>query len=458
MTDVRDPDPQTEQRTRTVETPMRQTFVSRALAPIRRGKGQEVEAKRSQDVALPTSDPFIPAVKRKFPIVRLSLFLVVLLPILVGGLYLFGFASDQYVAETRFAVRQADPLPYGNNMEGLGLGSSGGSDAGSKGGSASSGSLGGGGAASSVLSGGGDLAGPEAAIVADYIHSRAVVDDVSKLIDVRAIFQRPEADFWARFPQDASQDALSKYWNRMVSVYVETSSGIVTVSASAFRREDALALTNAIVKASEQLVNTMSLRIRNDATKTAEDEVRRSETEVRETLATLTSFRNSQRLIDPVKSSEAAGTLLQGLMVDKIDTEAQIYVAEKTQGQSAPGMKSLRAKLQSINMHVEELKNQMAGDKDATKNLAATLASFEELELKKEFAQKMYGFARDGVERARIAAIRQAIYLAVFVPPFLPQDYTYPNRFADLGMIAMGFLMLWICGATVTASVLDHRL
>ena len=68
----------------------------------------------------------------------------------------------------------------------------------------------------------------------------------------------------------------------------------------------------------------------------------------------------------------------------------------------------------------------MAGGKEISKNLAATLSQFEQLELRRQFSERMYGFARDGVERARIAAERQQIYLATFAPPSLPQDYSYP--------------------------------
>ena len=70
----------------------------------------------------------------------------------------------------------------------------------------------------------------------------------------------------------------------------------------------------------------------------------------------------------------------------------------------------------------------------------------------------MYKFASNGVERARIASERQQVYLQVFDPPSLPQDYTYPLRWADLALIFFVLLMMWICGATITASVVDHRL
>ena len=51
-----------------------------------------------------------------------------------------------------------------------------------------------------------------------------------------------------------------------------------------------------------------------------------------------------------------------------------------------------------------------------------------------------------------------SIYLAVFMPPTLPQDYTYPNRYTTLMLVSLTAVMTWISGATITASILDHRL
>ena len=262
-----------------------------------------------------------------------------------------------------------------------------------------------------LASAGPNLAGEDAGIIASYIHSRAAIDDISRQIDVRAIFQRPEADFWARLPTDASAEDLTRYWNRMVSVYVESSSGIVQVSASAFRPQDALDLTKAVLASSSKLANSLNLKMQADQTRLAEDEVRRAEGNVRFALADLTSFRNSQHLIDPVDSAQSTGKLLLlQLMSDKIETEGKLYVIQRAQGANAPGISGVKARLDSINTHVAELQNQLAGDKQATKNMAATLARFEELELKKVFAEKMFEFSRQGLERARLSSMKQLIY------------------------------------------------
>ena len=449
MTDVRDPEPRTVLESPDDPVLRRPTLVARALSPILRVTGRDLAGATGREIQLRDHDSFELKPKFKFHYIRWSLFIVIVLPTLVAGIYLFAFASDQYVAEAKFAVRQAEALQGTDSGDSLGSSSSSNQGSGGQGAAPS---------ASSMMSGTVNLGGQDAEILTNYIHSRAIIDDVSHRIDLRSIFQRPEADFWARLPKDASAEDMTRYWKRMVTAYLEASSGIVTVSVSAFRREDALKLTDAILESSEALVNTLSVKIRMDMMKTAQDEVVRSEGQVQVALTNLTSFRNARHDLDPLQSSQSLGKLLLTLMTDKIDAEGHIFVAQRVQGPNAPGMASLKDKLQSINDHIKQIKAQMAGDKAVSSNMAATLAQFEGLELKKQFAETMYRFASNGVERARITSERQQIYLAVFEPPSLPQDYTYPLRWSDTILVAVGMLMIWIVGATIIASVNDHRL
>ena len=445
MTDVRDREPLSATRETNELAPQRRSLVARALLPIRRATGRDVALAPPTEVDLrDTSTELQP--KRKFNIVGWSLALFVLLPILVSAVYLFAFASDQYVAEARFMVRQTEPL-LGSSLDGIALSQNDSKKAESDTGVSVPG-----------MTGAIKVGGEDAEIVASYIHSRAIIDDVSRTLDIRAMFQRPEADFWARLPHDATTEDLTKYWNRMVMVNIEATSGIVTFQVSAFRREDSLQLGKAIIKSSETLVNRLSLKVRADMMQTAEDEMRRSEGEVRFALTNLTSFRNSSHVLNPVQSAEANGKLLIELMTAKIEAESQVFVAERVQGPNAPGMNTLRDKLASINSHIDEIKDEMAGSKKMSTNMASTLAEFETLELKKQFAETMYKFASTGVERARIASERQQVYIEVFQQPSLPQDFTYPERWATLVFVSFAFLMMWICGATITASVVDHRL
>lgn len=373
------------------------------------------------------------ATRLRASIVLYSFIAAVLVPAAVATLYLVFIASDQFVAETRFAVRAADDNSERSRLPNMlqSLGSGGGAPT---------------------------FASQDAEIVSSYIRSRAVIEDLGNVVDLRMIFRRPEADFWARLSDDASSEDLRDYWMRMITTYVETASGIVTVRARAFRRDDALTLAKAILQASEHLVNSISLRARSDAMRRAEDEVRRADGQMRLALADLAHFRDTEGIIDPVKSAEFSGKILLQLMQDKIKIETELFISRRSTGADAPGVASLRARLESVDGQIARTRAELTGSDPRAHNLAASLARFEELEVKRQFAEAMYSFARDGVDRARVAAEKQTVYVTVFVPPALPEDMSYPLRFTFSALIAVGLMIAWATIAMIWASIMDHRL
>jgi capsular polysaccharide transport system permease protein len=364
----------------------------------------------------------------------LSFIGVVLVPATIVAIYFLFIASDQFTAETRFAVRPAeqDFMLDKDKIQNILAPDS-----------------------ASMLP---NLASQDAGIVTSYIHSPTIINDLSKTMNIAAYFRRPEADFWARLPANPSREELRDYWLKMVSTYVDTMSGIVTVQVHAFRPSDARDLTQAILGMSENLVNSLSIRARADAMRRAEEEVRRADDQLRTALVDLAHYRDTEGFIDPVKMADQTGKLLLQLMSEKIRLESELYVTKGSGAAEAPGAASLQTRLDNVNAQITQVRSQLAGNSPEVRNLAASLVHFEELEVRRQFSEAMYTFARDGLDRARMAAEHQTVYLTVFVPPGLPQDYSYPLRFTYIGLISIGLIIAWSTGAMVWASIQDHRL
>jgi capsular polysaccharide transport system permease protein len=375
----------------------------------------------------------LPRATRKAPSPVLVSFIVcVLVPAAAGLVYFLVVAADQYTAETRFAVRSADEATDQKRQLTATM--------------------------SPLVQSTPNFAQQDAEIVTSYIRSRAIIDDLRGIVDLGTIFRRPEADIWARLPDDASAEDIHDYWLHMVSAYLEKFSGIVVVKVRAFRRDDALDLARAILEVSERLVNSISLRARADAMRRAEEEVRRADGAMRLALADLAHFRDSEGLIDPVKSADLTTQILSQLMQDKIKIETELFIAERVSSANAPGVSSLRARLDSVENQIARTRAEIAGESPQARTLAAALFKFEELEVKRQFAESMYSFARTGLERARVQAERQTIYITVFVPPARPQEVSYPLRLTFSFLIVIGLVVAWGTAAMVCASVMDHRL
>ncbi|MGA2895925.1 MAG: capsule biosynthesis protein [Xanthobacteraceae bacterium] len=361
---------------------------------------------------------------------------LVLVPSFAAMVYFALIASDQLAAEARFAVRQiaadsSDTTASGSNTSDSGGGS---------------------------VNFSFTTPGQNAYIVTSYIQSRAIVDDLNARLNLREIFRRPEADFWARLKRNASIDELADYWRSMVSTYIDAPSGIVTLQVRAFRADDAVAVAKAVLELSETLVNRISDRARSDAMAMSEGEVRHAYEMTQTALANLHQFRDSSGIIDPVQAGTEIGKLLLPLLTEKIRLESDLFVASRNLDDSAPTIKALKSQLDSTEAQIAGLRGKLTSTAGDGKTLTASLAKFEELDLQRQFAEKLYTLAQADLDRARQRADRQSVYLTVFVPPSLPEESRYPRRVAFPILILFGLTILWSIGAMVVASVEDHRL
>ena len=64
--------------------------------------------------------------------------------------------------------------------------------------------------------------------------------------------------------------------------------------------------------------------------------------------------------------------------------------------------------------------------------------------------------SQGGLERARIRAQQQQVYLTVFVPPYLPEEARYPERLAMSLVIPLVLLVIWSIFALTGLAIEDH--
>ncbi|MBM3607996.1 MAG: capsule biosynthesis protein [Alphaproteobacteria bacterium] len=387
------------------------------------------------------ASPLLPPLETESParqglLWRLSFILCVVIPAFATVVYFAFLASDQYVSESRFAVRSISGEDDATAKGALAAAASGASTA-----------------VSAINS-----TSQNAHIVASYIRSPAMVADMLKSVDLRAIFTRPEADFAARLKSGATLDELVAYWVKMVKASIDGPSGIVTLEIAAFRREDALMLGRETLRLSEALVNEISNRARRDATAKAEEEVFRAFGTVRKALAALQDYRNEAGLINPVETATDTGKLLVQLLAEKIRIENDLFVGKRQMSENAPTIRTLQSRLQTIDSQIAALRAKLSGNQADQDNIAARLNKFEELEVERQFAEKRYEISLASLDRARIIAERQNVYLTTFVQPTTPEQPRFPRRLA-LSLLLPGiFFALWSIAALIWASVEDHRL
>lgn len=338
---------------------------------------------------------------------------VVAIPSVATAIYYAFIASDQYVAEARFTVAGGAPP---------------------------------------VVDGIGALTGiPAVAVVQDtqivtnYIESRAALEKLEKLIDVRNLYSADQADPLSRFKANQPIEKFLKYWRKMCLVSIQMPAGIVVLKVRAFRPEDAAHIASAVVSISEELINDLNERMNKDAVAGAQEELERTSQRLTTAQIALETARNEEGILDAAKTGEALNGLITEARGELINLQEQYASQTRFVSTSAPQMTDLKSRIDAAISQIKELESKLTNTSGSSPQapLSASMTKFAELDLERQTAERLYAGSVAALELARITAEHRLMYLNTFVLPVPPQEPEYPKRALYTLLTIGGLLALW---------------
>lgn len=353
--------------------------------------------------------------------ISVSFALLVLLPTLLAMIYFGLIASDRYAAELRYVVRSPQSMTT-SQLTGI------------------------------LQSTGNAYAGDAGHAINAYITSRDALHDLIGDVNLRQIYASPLADLLSRFPRalgKSSDEALFAYYERMVSVKLDKTTGITSVEVQAFTPQEAKAIADGLVRRAEALSNRLTQRLRADLVKTAEEEVARARERALAALASLTEFRKRERTVDPTRYSMALVETIAKLSLELAQMRAQQDELQKASPQS-PQIAAIANRIKAFEDQIRQERLGLAG---SANSMAPQIAEYERLQLEREFADRLLSAAVGSLETARQDAQRQQIYVELVVSPRATDYPAYPYRtlwiLATLAVAGLGFVILRSIGRNI---------
>ncbi len=293
-------------------------------------------------------------------------------------------------------------------------------------------------------------------ILANYIRSPAMIEAIEKLLDLRAIFERPGVDYFSRLKTHAKIEELEKYWRKRVDVKVEAASNIVTLDVRAFTPQDAELLTKMIVQLSEKLVNDITNRPRIDALNFAHTELKRSEAFLLEATASMRDARNALGVLDAGAAAEAINKTLTLLRIQLADAESDLTVQGPDAAQS-PQSRVLSAKIAALKQQIAVYSGQIAGNSPQHgANMAERESKLSSNQIQLDVARQQYVQATAAYQSARNNLETQQTYLVAFLQPIVAQKSTYPKRWLEWLIIVGPCLLVWSLLAAIAFQARDN--
>lgn len=385
------------------------------------------------DIRVKQSKGFLSLLRRSMTV--LSFLLMVALPTAATVYYYYFIASPQYRIEAQFSVR-------GSNSSAtslLGLGAMFGN---------------------SVQSG-------DSYIVVSYLESIQLIRDLKTKqdIDLRTFFASDAIDFMYRIDPAMPIEEFVSYWQRMTEVSFNSTTGNVTFYLYAFDAADAKVISDAVMKASEELVNNLSENSRQQMTRVASMMVNRAEERLRKAREELTQLRLDGKALNPEQILAMQNALTNNIEGQLSTLRARLAAVQKSTSEDTPSAKVIRRQIVALEQQLELQRSRVgqvelpAGEDNSAKpsgNLSEVMANFEKLNTELTFATQAYTSALSGLESAYLEAQKQERYFATFVTPDVPSVSLYPSRLIDSIMFMLIYLAAWLLAQFIFRSVRDH--
>lgn len=356
---------------------------------------------------------------------KLTFIFLVLFPTITVGVYYHNFASKQYISEFRYIVQ-------GNNQQGIDV-------------------LG-------MVTGltGTSASNSDSLAIESYLISHSFIESLTANVDIRSIYSDTSYDWWARLGEGASQEKLLAYWeDNILEISFDSISGITTVAVSAFTPQSAYNISKSIIQISDDFINSISEQARTDALKFANKEVLISQNKLSLLREKLTTFSDTEKVIDAEQDAKAEQGIVAGLKQELASLEAKYKKLRSYMQPTAFQVQSLKNEIDSIQNQIMSQQKKWVSNING-KNVTTTAQDTARLKSELEFAEKLYLSALSALKQAQIETSQKQRYLDVIVPPNLPDEALMPERTYSTISFFLSAFMLWGIFSLILSSIRDH--
>ncbi|MFC3170274.1 capsule biosynthesis protein [Paracoccus fontiphilus] len=361
-------------------------------------------------------------------VVLVSFLVMVVLPSMLVGWYLWTQATDRYVSSMGFSIRTEEAESAVEFLGGItGLSGSSSSDT---------------------------------DVLYNFLKSSEIVAKIDTDLDLRTIWSQGDPLF-SYHPPGTIED-LTDYWQRMVGVYYDTATGILELQVQAFDPEDAHKITSRIFQESSALINRLSAIAREDATAYAREELHTAVERLKVAREAVTRFRNRTQIVDPAASIQSQMGILSSLQEQLAQTLIDLDILRQITSESDPRIQQAERRIDVIQGRIAEERAKLGigsttGDGEEGGVFADLVGEYERLMVDQQFAEQTYTAAMAAYDAAVAEARRQTRYLAAHVQPTLAERPTRPYRVELTALTALFSFMIWGVIVLMAYALRDRR-
>lgn len=354
---------------------------------------------------------------------------LIVLPMLVGGVYLSFFAADRYVSRTVLSVRDISGVPASQSTSSL----------------------------SSLLGGGSSPAYSDLMYLRSYIQSMDMLKRLDARLKLREHYTSPSLDVVFRLPASASDEDFLAYFIARLEVAHDDIAGLLMFNVQAFDKDVARKIGLAMLEESERFMNEYMHRIAREKMDFASSEVKRSLEALQKAKGDVLAFQTRNKLLDPLSQATANSGLVASLQATLAQRESDLKAAQAYMAEDSYQVKSLRGQVAALQSQLETERLRSTSAASGGAQLASLTIQYQGLLTAAAFAEDSYKSAVVSLEQARLDLMRKIKAVVTVEPPTQPQLAYYPRRLYSLFTMLAGFTMLFAVVRLIVATIREHQ-
>ena len=284
-------------------------------------------------------------------------------------------------------------------------------------------------------------------ILYEYLRSETLMTKLDNEMHMRDYYSSSKVDYFSRMNPKASIATFLRYFHWYVSVS-EGQGGYLTVDVYAFDPEYALALSKAVVRNTDQMIDDMTSRARQDEVHFAETQVSHAEDRLRNARLALTAFQNQHGDLNPQISADQIGGIV-GKIEGELATERTSLETVRALGQNSPQVTAITSRIAALEGQLKDQQKRLASSGGGS-IYSELLNKYSALQIEQEFAKDAYSAAQQGLALAQADAARKENYLVDYAPPYTPDragiefvmEYTLTTLVLSLVLFGIGSLVI----------------
>ncbi|WP_018634306.1 hypothetical protein [Neomegalonema perideroedes] len=359
--------------------------------------------------------------RHKSRMVGLRLFLFVIAPTLLTAYYLHYWATPYYESETTFTIQSSETSSI-PSLETLGGQFTGVANA------------------------------QDAATIQEFILSRNTMRRIQEDEGYLSHFRSEKVDPLRRLSAEADEDAQLEFYRKRVKVSFNPNDKVMTLSAQATDARTAQQIVGHLLSYSEEKINDISSRIRDDQLRTADRALEQRRVDLRNARQAVLNLQQRYGEPDPQSILATMVSRLAGLETTIATKNAEYQAMQWNPGGDGRGTQAGRKLLAEIDS-LRDVSRQVGGEIAAS---APRLNEFEAALFERETRQTIWTSAVAASEQAQAEALRQHRYLAVINDPLAPIDPRYPQVMRSTLLVLVFFFFLYNILALIFMAIREH--